>query len=184
MVLTTSTYEQTVLAEPGRAWELHDGELREKPAMSVDYNHAMYEIVRQLAIQLDPRQHEFRMDAGRTRHSAENYFIPDVMIVPRALVEAFAGRASRLEIYREPLPFVAEVWSPSTGGYDVDAKFPEYRRRGDREIWRMYPYGREVTMWRLGPDGQYAMTVVHGGVVPLLALPDVIVDIDDVFRFR
>ncbi|MEP6871059.1 MAG: hypothetical protein ABI939_04320 [Anaerolineaceae bacterium] len=33
-----------------------------------------------------------------------------------------------------PLPFVAEVWLPSTGEYDVDEKFPQYQRRGDLEI--------------------------------------------------
>jgi Uma2 family endonuclease len=53
-----------------------------------------------------------------------------------------------LEIYDEPLPLVAEVWSPSTGGYDVLAKLPEYRRRGDTEIWLLHPYERTLTAWR------------------------------------
>jgi Uma2 family endonuclease len=48
-------------------------------------------------------------------------------------------RGDELELYVEPLPLVVEVWSPSTGQYDVDEKLPEYQRRGDLEIWRFHP---------------------------------------------
>ena len=34
-----------------------------------------------------------------------------------------AERAGRLEVYDDPMPLVVEVWSPSTGDYDVDDSF-------------------------------------------------------------
>ncbi len=87
----------------------------------------------------------------------------------------------RLEIYDEPLLFIAEFWSPCTGGYDVDAKVPEYMKRGDLEIWRIHPYDRTITAWRRQADGSYAESVYSAGKVRLHALPDVTVDIDGQF---
>jgi Uma2 family endonuclease len=58
-----------------------------------------------------------------------------------------------LEYYEQPLPLVVEVWSPSTGEYDIDSKLPEYQARGDKEIWRLHPYERTVRSWQRQPDG-------------------------------
>ena len=91
------------------------------------------------------------------------------------------GTRDKLEIFDEPLPLVVEVWSPSTGGYDLDAKLPEYQRRGDAEIWRLHPYERTLTVSRRLPDGGYAETVHTGGVVRPIALPGVAVDLDALF---
>ena len=108
-MLIARTYEQIALDEPERRWELVDGELRAKPDMSVDHNYVMYELTRQLAIQLDPSRFQYRMNTALTHHSAENVFVPDVLVVPVALVDSFVGRSSRFEVYAEPLPFVVEV---------------------------------------------------------------------------
>jgi len=86
-----------------------------------------------------------------------------------------------LEVYEAPLPFVAEAWSQSMGGYDVDQKLPEYVKRGDLEIWRLYPYERSVIAWRRQADGSYTQTVFRGGVVRLYALPNVSIDLDALF---
>jgi Uma2 family endonuclease len=87
----------------------------------------------------------------------------------------------RLEIYEEPLPFVAEIWSRSMGRYDVDAKIPEYKERCDSEIWRLHPYERTVTAWRRQAVGSFTESVFRGGKVRLHSLPDVTVDIDALF---
>jgi Uma2 family endonuclease len=76
---------------------------------------------------------------------------------------------------------VVEVWSPSTGGYDIDAKLPTYRARGDREIWRIHPYERTLTTWRRQPDGSYAETVHRGGTIEPIAVPGVTIDLDALF---
>ena len=76
---------------------------------------------------------------------------------------------------------MVEVWSPSTGDYDVDAKLPVYQQRGDREIWRIHPYERTLTSWLRQPDGSYQETLHRGGIVALVALPGVTIDLDELF---
>jgi Uma2 family endonuclease len=103
-------------------------------------------------------------------------------VIPLALAEGLRGRPDRLEMYREPLPLVVEIWSPSTGDYDVDKKFPEYRRRGDLEIWRIHPYERTLTTWVRRVDGGYAESVFRGGDVSPMALPGVVIDVGSLFE--
>jgi Uma2 family endonuclease len=86
-----------------------------------------------------------------------------------------------LEVYEDPLPLVVEVWSPSTGDYDVESKLVEYQRRGDLEIWLIHPYDHTLTAWRRQPDGSYAETRYDGGAVQPAALPDVTIDLDSLF---
>ena len=74
-----------------------------------------------------------------------------------------------------------EVWSPSTGEYDVNAKVPEYQRRGDLEIWRIHPFDRTLIAWRRQPDGSYIESHYAGGTVKPVALPDVTIDLDTLF---
>jgi Uma2 family endonuclease len=92
------------------------------------------------------------------------------------------GRSDLLEAYEAPLPLVVEVWSPSTGEYDVDSKLPEYQRRGDLEIWRLQPYERTLTAWRRQPDGTYAETVCTGDTIRPIGLPGVAIDLDTLFE--
>jgi Uma2 family endonuclease len=79
------------------------------------------------------------------------------------------------------MPLVVEVWSPSTGEYDVDEQLPEYQARGDLEIWRVHPFERTLTVWRRQADGAYAHEVYEGGVVRPIALPGVTIDLDALF---
>ena len=83
-----------------------------------------------------------------------------------------------LEVYDQPLPFVAEVWSRSTGDYDIAVKLAVYQQRGDLEIWYMHPYERTLTARRRQSDGSYSEDRYTGGVVPVLSLPGVTIDLD------
>jgi len=78
-----------------------------------------------------------------------------------------------LAIFSGPLPLVVEVWSSSTGDYDVDAKVPVYQQRGDLEIWRIHPYAPTLTSWQRQLDGSYQETVHRGGSVAPIGLPGV-----------
>jgi Uma2 family endonuclease len=73
---------------------------------------------------------------------------------------------------------VVEVWSPSTGHYDVATKLKGYRERGDTEIWFIHPYERTLTAWRRQPDGSYVEETHRGGVVAVASLPGVVIDLD------
>lgn len=116
---------------------------------------------------------------SRTRREDATYFIPDVVVIPTELMKP-AGVRGPLEVYGELLPFVAEVWSPSTADYDVEGKFPEYRRRGDLEVWRVHPYERTVTAWRRLADGSYSEDAYASGGIAIQSL-GVHIDLAEVF---
>jgi len=182
MVVTARTFEDFALADPDRNWELHRGRLREKPGMSAKHNWTMFELGYQLRRQLDQRQFQVRVNAAHLHRPAATYYIPDVVVLPTALVQPFWEEQNLLEVYREPLPLVVEVWSPSTGDYDVDEKLPEYMARGDAEIWRLHPFARALKAWRRQPDGTYTLTEYTGGIVYPVALPSVAIDLDALFE--
>ncbi|CAA9537890.1 MAG: hypothetical protein AVDCRST_MAG73-1598 [uncultured Thermomicrobiales bacterium] len=178
MPVSERTYELVALEDPEGNWELHRGRLREKPSMSYRHNRGMMYLGIQLGQQLDPREFEVRVNAGRVRRANDTAYIPDVLVIPVSMIGPDKDRPDVLERYDGPLPLVVEVWSPSTGGYDVDEKIPEYCLRGDLEIWRLHPFERTLTIWRRQPDGSYDRTVVLGGRVSLMALPGATVDLD------
>ena len=62
-----------------------------------------------------------RHNAGHVRKSSDSYYIPDVFVIPDELTLPLRGRMV-LETYASPLPLVVEVWSHSTGDYDVEFK--------------------------------------------------------------
>ena len=181
MAVSERTYEAVALEDPHGLWELWDGRLREKPGMSFEHGDAMGELGYFLRRQLDGGRYRVHYNHARARRSDTTVFIPDVAVIPIEYVDPLRGRPGTLEIYDGPLPFVAEIWSPSTGDYDVDAKLPEYQRRGDLEIWRLHAYDRTVTAWRRQPDGRYEEAFYRGGVVPVLSLPGVTIDLDELF---
>ncbi|MDP9364558.1 MAG: Uma2 family endonuclease [Chloroflexota bacterium] len=182
MVLSQQTYERVALEDPDGQWELHHGRLREKPPMTWEHNDAMVLLGHFLLQQLDRRQFRVRINAGRVRRSSQNVYIPDVLVVPTSYGDRLRDRSDLLEVFDDPLPLVVEIWSPSTGDYDVDAKIPEYQRRGDAEIWHIHPYERTLTAWRRQPDGSYKEATFHGGAVQPVALPHVSIDLDALFE--
>jgi len=180
MTVSEKTFRQVALEDPSGRWELHCGQLRQKPGMTAGHNNVQFNLVHQLDLQLDWNQFRVRADAGHVRRSASQYYIPDVFVIPVDLMRNQLPSRD-LETYSTPLPLVVEVWSPSTGNYDVDSKLPEYQRRGDLEIWRIHPYDRTLTAWRRQPDGTYAELTFTGGTVQPVALPNVTIDLDTLF---
>ncbi|MDQ2655054.1 MAG: Uma2 family endonuclease, partial [Chloroflexota bacterium] len=108
-------------------------------------------------------------------------FQPDVMVIPEHYGDEFRNQPGRLAIFDRPLPFVAEVWSVSTGDYDVKAKLPIYMQRGDAETWLVHPYEKTVTCWRRQPDGTYHASEHAAGVIELAALSGVVIDVAELF---
>lgn len=182
MAVDQKTFEQFALDDPERRWEMHRGELREKPGMSIEHNDLMFYLAHLIQNQLSRKQYRLRANGGHVRHRDRSYYIPDVAVIPVALTEHRLGQPGILEAHDAPLPFIAEVWSPSTGDYDVYSKLPEYQRRGDEEIWLLHPYERTLIAWRRQPDGSYMETRYTGGVVELASLPGVTIDLDRLFE--
>lgn len=181
MPVTERTFHQIALEDPDHQWELHHGVLREKPSMSFRHNDTMTYLGVQLANQLDPSIFRVRINAGRVSRLTETYYIPDVFVIPVSLLDPDKDRPDVLETYEQPLPLVVEIRSPSTGEYDVNTKLPEYRLRGDQEIWRIQPFERILHVWRRQPDGTYREDEYRGGKVVVASLPDVSIDLDAFF---
>lgn len=180
--ISAATYERVALRDPHGQWELHHGQLREKPGMSFEHNDVMADLPYQLRDQLDRAAYRVIANAGRLRLNKGNYYIPDVMVIPMSMVQSLRDRPGRLEMYAQPLPLVVEIWSPSTGSYDINEKLTGYQARGDLEIWRIHPYERTLTAWRRQPNGSYTETVYHEGTVTPESLPGVAIDLAALFE--
>jgi Uma2 family endonuclease len=177
MPISEVEFRKRALEEPDAQWELHCGTPRRKPGMTAPHNRTMLRLAVFLYQQLDPKAFDVRCNSGHVRHTAERYYIPDVAVIPTALVLPWLDQVA-LEYYDDPLPLVVEIWSPSTGEYDIETKLVEYKRRGDLEVWRIHPYDHTLTSWRRELDGSYAETTHHGGTVSPTALPGVVIDLD------
>jgi Uma2 family endonuclease len=185
MALTTATpvsedlYREIALGDP--RLELHHGQLREKLSMSVEHNNIADLLATSLRNQLDRGEYRVRENLGRLRHSADTYFIPDVVVIPAGMVQALSARPGSLDAYTDPMPLVVEIWSPSTGAYDIREKIAAYQQRGDHEIWFIHPYQRTLTAWVRQADGAYLQEIASGGIVQPSSLPGVTIDLDALF---
>lgn len=180
MPVSEATFKRVALEDPDGKWELHGGRLRQKDGVTAAHN----DIGRVLGFRLQSQLplHAWRVctDDGRVRRPGGSYVVPDVMVVPVSLVSAFKRlHPNELEVYEPPLPLVVEVWSPSTGHYDLETKVPDYQARGDQEIWRFHMRDRTLTVWVRQDDGSYREQVYRGGAVPVAALPAVVIDLDE-----
>jgi Uma2 family endonuclease len=175
--ISNEAYERIALAEPDVKWELWDGVLREKPAMTDAHDWLTTKVGYFLLSQLDWSEYQVRVNSSRVRRPGSTYFIPDVFVLPTAYTAPFRNRSDLLSVFDPPLPLIVEVWSPSTGDYDIKEKLVVYQQRGDHEIWYFHPYEQTLTAWRRQPDGSYAETSYREGIVRPLALPGVEIDL-------
>ena len=173
--MSEHAYLEFVQSGDEGAWELHDGRLVEKPGMSWKHLDIVANLIALLHQQLDRAAYRVFAE-NRVRRPAATIFLPDVAVVPTAYGEDIRDLPV-VAIFSDPLPLVIEVWSPSTGDYDVDAKVPVYQQRGDLEIWRIHPYERTLTSWQRQPDGSYQETMHCGGTISPVALPGVTIDL-------
>ena len=180
--MSMEDYEQFVLSGVDGAWELHDGQLVEKIRMGLEHGVIPALLGHLLLLQIDRASYQVATEL-RVRRPTATVFLPDVMVIPKGVGDAFRGRPGTLAVFSDPLPLVVEVWSHSTGGYDLETKIPVYMERGDREIWRIHPYERSVTTWVRQADGTYQNIVYTSGVITLAALPDVEIAVADIFDF-
>jgi Uma2 family endonuclease len=184
MPVSELTYQKVAMEDPEGHWELHCGRLRRKPEMTTEHDATMHNLGFLLYQQLDRREFVVRINTGRARRSATRYYIPDVCVVPARIVHELLTRPGTFAVFEDPLALVAEVWSPSTGEYDVTDKLRDYRRRGDLEIWLIHPYERTLTTWRRQADGSYVETLHTEGSIEPLVLPGVRIELASLFEWE
>lgn len=173
-----ATYERLAVLDEFKRTELWDGVPVEKPSMGHGHGDVMVALVAAIDHQLDFGRARLRVNHARLAIPGGSCYIPDIAILPAA---AF-GAIGDADLFHEPAMLVAENWSPSTGTYDVNVKFPSYMARGDVELWRVHPLERTVTRWVRMPDGRYEETTIAAGRIELAALPGVGVDLASIFR--
>jgi Uma2 family endonuclease len=178
--ISEQAFLELLLNDPDRDWELWDGVPRERPQMSMRHNAVAFRLGHCLQNQLDMRDYQVNVHGDHTRISSRSYYIPDVIVIPTSYQLPFEHDLRAIGTYPEPLPLVAEVWSPSTGHYDVVTKLKGYQERGDLEIWYIHPGKRTLTAWRRQPDSSYSEELFRGGVIPVASLPGVVIDLDQV----
>ena len=179
MAVSPATYEQVALEDDDATWEYVCGRLREKPAMIQAHNDVAFTSPTTWRRNWTARCSRYAA-TGRLQTHARNAYVADVAVVPVEASRVHAG-TGRLENYTGPLPFVAEVWSPSTGGYDIATKIPDYIERGDEVIWRGHPYEKSVRAWTRETDGSYCETEHSGGRAPIASLAGVSIELDVLF---
>jgi Uma2 family endonuclease len=180
MKVSEQQYLQLVMDDPESRWELIDGEPVCRPAMTSKHEDITAYLGVYLGQQLDRREFRVRIAGSRVRFSESNYFIPDVFVTPTSLVLPQEDLIAP-EAFRESLPLVVEVWSPSTGRRDLDLNLRRYREQEHAEIWFIHPFDRTLTASRLQSDGNYSETVFKDGIIQLVALPGVTIDLDLLF---
>lgn len=183
MPVSEETFERVALENPDGKWELHCGRLRSKPGMTAKHNQIGRILGFRLQVQLPLETFEVSIDSTRLRASETRTYIPDVAVLPKLLVNRMKrDEPARLEVYQDPVPLVVEIWSPSTGDDDLTEKLPSYQRRGDAEIWLLRHQERTLITAIREPDGTYSEHVHHGGTVHPRALPNVAIDLEELFN--
>src|SRR4051794_20557584 len=122
MPVSEKTYEQVALEDVEGSWELVCGHLRKKPAMTMEHNEVARLLGFFLQSQLPLEEYRVSVNVGRVRIPGGQHFVPGVMVIPVPLMQPFRAAPGQLEAYENALPLVVEVWSPSTGDYDIDEK--------------------------------------------------------------
>jgi Uma2 family endonuclease len=177
--ISEQEYRELALSDSDALWELWDGVLVEKPLMSMKHDDVASYLGAALITQLDRRLFRVNINGGRARLSPRSYYIPDVVVIPAAYKTPFEDDPRAFNAFAEPLPLVVEVWSPSTGPYDLATKLQGYRERGDAEIWFIQPYERTLTTWCRQPGGSYIDETYRGGVISVTSLPGgMVIDLD------
>lgn len=174
-------YQRIVVSDPEHKWELYDGQLREKPGATWVHGNVTSELSYLLQNQLDRRKFRVSVNSWRVRSAPGSIYIPDIFMVPAKFGDAFRGKPDVLAIFSDPLPLVVEVGSRAGRGYNVEAKIPEYQRRGDLEIWLIHPKKRTLTSWLRLADGSYSEEIYDDDIVSPAALPAVLVSIASLF---
>lgn len=181
MPVSEETYIRVALEDGDGIWELHCGELVQKPFMTIEHNQVGRVLAFRVQSQLRFEEYSVAVDSARLRYRGGRFFVPAVVVIPTGFIRELHRTPGTFEAYVQPMPFVVEVWSPSTGKYDIEDKLPIYRERGDAEIWRIHPYERTITRWIRQADGSYTEGVIRGGAVTLAALPHVTIELDTLF---
>lgn len=183
MPVSEATYRQLSLEDDDTVWELVCGRLREKPPMTQAHGDISFYLGVLLQNALPRNRYRVLANHAPLRTSQGTFYVPDIAVIPASALLPMDQRVHELDEYAGSLPLVVEVWSPSTGRYDVREKLPAYRERGDGEIWLVHPIERTLRAWRRQGDGSYTETTYGAdATVEPATLPGVRIELAQLFE--
>ena len=105
----------------------------------------------------------------------------DTVVQPDLCVICDLGKIDRRGCNGAP-DMVVEVLSPSTAKKDLNEKFNLYEEAGVKEYWVIFPDSQAINVYLL-QDGKYVVRDVYeeDAKIPVATLPDLVVDLADVF---
>ncbi len=176
------TYAEYLTWSEGIRAELIDGTayVREPPAPSRFHQELVGELYLQIRLALEGNSCRvyiapFDVRLPKRREADEQI---DTVVQPDVLIVCDVRKLDERGMRGCP-DWVAEVLSPTTGGYDQTVKLPVYERAGVAEVWLVEPTDRILRIYRL-EDGRYGQptTVALKGRTAISTIPGVIIDWD------
>lgn len=181
MVISSKTDRRIVAEDPNGAWEPVDGRRREKPAMTLWHNDARALLGHALMRSLDSSRFRVHCGGARLELIERNYFVPDLVVIPAESSMPLRAQVFASNFYASPLSLLVEIWPPPTDAWCVDEKIPLYKARGDKEIWRMRPYERTLTIGRRQPGETCSESFHKNGAFHPAFHPNVAIDLGRLF---
>lgn len=130
--------------------ELIDGEVVMASPASIE--HGLVQAFLLTIMNLFVRHHQLGVVCGEqvAMRLGQNVFIPDVTFVAKAHLDRLQS-----SLIRGPADLAVEIVSPDDPDRNRVRKRAEYARHGVREYWLVDLERRQVTLYRLGSQGDY-----------------------------
>ena len=133
--------------DDGNRYEIADGSLVVSPAPAVRHGNVNDRLSDALKRQAPAGTRVLTVGLGVTMNRRRSLYIPDLLIVPSASLEA-----DRKNLPANEVLLVAEVLSPSNAGFDVVQKRHDYAAAGIPRYWIVDPQAKTITVLAL-PGG-------------------------------
>lgn len=180
MTVSEAAYQRLVMQDRDHTWELVCGQLLRKPLMTMEHNYVPRRLARRFIFQLSEDAYVVS-ETAKLRTPSGSYRNPDLAVIPIEYVERFRLQPGSFEVFDDAVPFVLEVWSESTGDYDVSRKLSEYQERGDAELWYAHPYAHTLAIYRRRLDGSYDQWQHSGGPTDIPSLGGIVINVDELW---
>ena len=145
MVISTTApvseaeYREFALGDPQGHWELHRGQLREKPGMSAAHDNVIDRLQRRLYMQLSEHEYRLRSNNARLRVPRRRTTFQTWRSFQLSSCSRCSKVPTRLMRTATRCRWLSKSGLPQPATTTSKGKLPDYQQRGDREIWFIHP---------------------------------------------
>ena len=111
--MSEEAYRRFALGDPQGQWELYRGQLREKPGMSVEHGDVMDAPGRRCST-INSTETSFVSEPTMRAcgDPLDTYYVPDIAVIPTAVVQALRERPGSLDAYPIRYPWSSRFGRP------------------------------------------------------------------------